>query len=1257
MRIFRIISVLLVLGPSLAFAQEAEDDRGYLQGLIEDALSGAGREVRIEGFSGALSSSAQLQSLTIADAEGVWLTMTDAQLDWRRSALLRGRLEVDRLSAESLVITRLPTSEPPEESGFQLPVLPPPQATPFRLPELPVSIQIGEMSITSVTLAEAVLGSEAELSVAGSASLAEGEGAAQLQIARIDDVSGEIDLSGRYANATDTLALSLIVSEAADGILATVMGLPDRPALDLSVTGEGQLTDFIAEIALRTDGQDRLSGEVVTGSSVTDSGTTEQMFTADLSGDIRPLLQPEYRSFFGQNVSLDLDARRSDQGGLDITTLALQSAALSLNGQVSLSPEAWPERITLRGRIAPVEGNSVLLSIPGVPTRLDRATLAVSYDSDVGDRWALDLRADAIRREGFAMETLALTGEGTIASGEGAPIGQVLGDIALEVAGLDLGDPDLNTAVGAVLAADLAFALVEGEPFRISDLDLQGADYGLEGDILLRLPEGTQSPVITSDLVVTADDLSRFAALAGQPLSGLMRVDLTGDVTPLDGAFDLEIDGRARDLGVGIAELDPLIAGAASVSLVARRDTTGTEVDWFDIRSDQAQIAGGIRVREGASSGAVSAQIFDASLVHPDMQGDGQIAVEFAQAGSRINANIEARAPGDVQVDMALVTPEETGITRLLADVSVGDLSVYQWLADRPIGGALQLTATGEGDLQSQVGTLQLNGTATDLSSGLAEADTLLAGPVEIVLDGQRNQDGTIDVSLLNVVGPRVSVQASGDLLGARSRLEYALRLPDLGVLVATLPGALAAQGQITGQADAIALDSQIAGPGGLQASVAGAVALDASGADLSATGVAPLALINRQIAPNIVEGSLNFDLALNGPFDLSSLSGQLTTRGATLSLPALKLAFSSIDSSTRLSAGRANIDADLAVSTGGRLRVTGPVTLGNGIPGDLSVAIQEMAVIEPGLVETVVNGQITANGPLTGGALIAGQVRFDEVSVQVPSTSGPTSAALPGLEHRNEPAAVRQTRQRAGLVEDAAAGGGTPPYRLDVLVSAPARIFIRGRGLDAEMGGQLRLRGTTNAVVPAGRFELIRGRLSILGQRLDLTQGFIEPQGDLDPYIQIIAEAQAGSTDVRFVIEGPISAPDLVMSSSPELPDDEILSRFLFGRDLTQISGLQALQIADALAQLSGRGPGTISSVRDSLGLDDLDVSTTDTGETNVRAGKYISENIYSDVSRSTDGETEINLNLQITPNLTARGTARSDSSTSLGIFLEKDY
>ena len=1258
MRHLRALTLVACLAPLPLGAQSEDEDRGYLQGLIEDALSGAGRDVRIEGFAGALSSTATLETLTIADADGIWLTMTNAQLDWRRAALLRGSLEVNSLKAKALTISRLPTAEPAEETGFQLPDLPPPQATAFALPELPVSIQVGELGIDAVSLGEAVLGQAAEVSLKGSASLVEGEGETDITIERTDGLQGAFGLSGSYTNSTDVLSVSLTVSEEPDGLVAALIDLPDRPSLDLSIAGEGPLSDFAADITLATDGVPRLAGVVETGASEAESGAVEQFFGAELAGDIRPLLKPDYRTFFGESLSLDVDAVRSEEGGLDINTLELQSASINLSGQIALGPEAWPNQIDLTGRIAPVEGNSVLLTLPGPPTRVGSADLMLSFDAETGDRWDLELAANGVRREGFALGRVNMSGQGTIAAGEGDAVGQVRGELDLDLAGLDLGDADLTAAIGSELAADLSFALVEDQPFELSDLDLSGEDYGLMGDVTISLPEGTQSPLVSADVALSARDISRFASIAGQAIAGGVRVNVTGDIIPLDGAFDLQVSGSSTDLAAGIAQVDPLIGGSGSLAIQARRDNIGTFLDSFDIQTPQARITGSTSITGESVSGDVSARIADASLVHPDMVGDGQITASFDQDGDRLNAMVSARAPGNTQLQLDLETPEGSTTSQFDAELRSEDLSVYAWTIDRPLGGRVVLTATGTGDLQAQSGNVRVEGTAADLITGLAEVDALLSGTVEFLVDAARSSDGTLTLSSLDASAPRISANANGDVLGSEGQLAYRVEMPNFGVLFPALPGALNAQGTLGSRANAFDIVSELNGPAGMQVSLSGEVAADAATADLTATGAIPLSLANRQIAPNIVEGSLRFDLGVRGPLDPSSVSGTLTTSGATLSLPAQKMAFDSINSTIGLSAGRANIDANLSVATGGALRISGPVNIGAPFAGDLTVLIDNMGIVEPGLLQTTASGQISASGPLTGGARISGQINFEEVGIQVPSTTGAASAALPGLQHVNEPGAVRQSRARAGLIEtQTASGGNTPPYGLDVLISAPSRIFIRGRGLDAEMGGSLRISGTTNDVVPTGRFELIRGRLNILGQRLDLTEGYIEPQGDLDPYMQIIAEASAGSTDVRFVIEGPISAPELTMTSSPELPEDEILSRFLFGRDLTEISALQALQIADAISQLSGRGPGAIGSVRAGLGLDDLDVSTTDTGETTVRAGKYLSENLYSDVSRTTEGESEINLNLSITPNLTARGTARTDSSTSLGIFLEKDY
>ncbi|MGJ8612077.1 MAG: translocation/assembly module TamB domain-containing protein, partial [Octadecabacter sp.] len=72
---------------------------------------------------------------------------------------------------------------------------------------------------------------------------------------------------------------------------------------------------------------------------------------------------------------------------------------------------------------------------------------------------------------------------------------------------------------------------------------------------------------------------------------------------------------------------------------------------------------------------------------------------------------------------------------------------------------------------------------------------------------------------------------------------------------------------------------------------------------------------------------------------------------------------------------------------------------------------------------------------------------------------------------------------------------------------------------------------------------------------------------------------------------------------------------------------------------------------------LDDLDFVTDEDGNAGVRAGKYLSENVYTDVTIGSDGTTEINLNIDIDRNFTARGSASTDGETSVGIFFERDY
>jgi translocation and assembly module TamB len=424
----------------------------------------------------------------------------------------------------------------------------------------------------------------------------------------------------------------------------------------------------------------------------------------------------------------------------------------------------------------------------------------------------------------------------------------------------------------------------------------------------------------------------------------------------------------------------------------------------------------------------------------------------------------------------------------------------------------------------------------------------------------------------------------------------------------------------------------------------------------LDLTGRAPLGLINRFIAPRSIQGDAAFDLRLEGRPALDALRGTVTIGNGRLSLPRLNAALGGIGGTIALASGRAETDISGTLGTGGSLRLQGPVTLRPPFPASLRLTLARLGLSDPTLYRTTADGTLRIEGPLTGGAVIGGEIALDRTELRVPSGGGISLGELPDIRHVNEPAAVAETRRRAGLTGNTATSAVSFP--LDLTIRAPNRIFVRGRGLDAELGGEVRLGGTTANVTASGFFELIRGRLDILGRRIDLTRGLIDLRGALDPYINFVAETRSDDILVRVILEGLASDPSVRFESEPDLPQEEAVARLLFRRGLDSISPLQAAELVAAAATLSGqRSGGLTGGLRRALGLSDLDIAETEDGTTELRIGGYLSDNIYSQVTADNEGRQEINLNLDLTPSITIKGRADTTGETGIGIFFEKDY
>ena len=263
----------------------------------------------------------------------------------------------------------------------------------------------------------------------------------------------------------------------------------------------------------------------------------------------------------------------------------------------------------------------------------------------------------------------------------------------------------------------------------------------------------------------------------------------------------------------------------------------------------------------------------------------------------------------------------------------------------------------------------------------------------------------------------------------------------------------------------------------------------------------------------------------------------------------------------------------------------------------------------------------------------------------------------MPEISHVSEPSAVHLTRKRAGLVAKENSGGGSAtPFGLDVNIQTAERIAVRGFGLNADFDGGMQIGGNTNNIVPNGEIDLIRGRLNFLGKNFELDEGRISMLGDLVPTMRVVAVSEQPDATINVILDGRLDDPKIILESDPELPEDEVLSQLLFGRDLSSISALQAAQLAAALAQLSGGGPQG-PRLGENSGLDDLGLTFDESGTPGLRAGKYINENVYTEIGVDSKGQSSISLNLDVTDNFTVKGKVGSDDDSGIGIFFQRDY
>lgn len=363
-----------------------------------------------------------------------------------------------------------------------------------------------------------------------------------------------------------------------------------------------------------------------------------------------------------------------------------------------------------------------------------------------------------------------------------------------------------------------------------------------------------------------------------------------------------------------------------------------------------------------------------------------------------------------------------------------------------------------------------------------------------------------------------------------------------------------------------------------------------------------------------------------------------------------------------RFTGNRLEIEQLTAKAGDGTVQAKGFISLASadGYPMNISATLDNARLAKSENIAARATGNLTLEKVAGQTALLSGSLRLPETRYKIVREGAAQVPVLTGV--RRKPPAGRPRVAGDGL---AAVGGSLfDLIRLDIALKAPDEIYVSGMGLESEWKADIVLRGTTEAPRVTGEIELVRGTLGFAGRSFELQEGRVTfPTGDaFDPAIRLLASDTIETVTVSVSVTGRASNPQIAFSSVPGLPQDEIVSRILFGDSITTLSPLQAVQLAASLNTLSSSGGGLspLGALQSATGIDRLRVlgpdDTIGRGAA-LAAGQYITKDIYIEVITDARGYTATQLEISLTPALSLLSQAGGSGQTNLSVRYRKDY
>jgi translocation and assembly module TamB len=315
--------------------------------------------------------------------------------------------------------------------------------------------------------------------------------------------------------------------------------------------------------------------------------------------------------------------------------------------------------------------------------------------------------------------------------------------------------------------------------------------------------------------------------------------------------------------------------------------------------------------------------------------------------------------------------------------------------------------------------------------------------------------------------------------------------------------------------------------------------------------------------------------------------------------------------------------------------------------------------------IMAILSGTITAEGSLKT-LNVRGALRSDRVEVDLDTGLPPSVVTLDVTEiPADQGAGTQKVAVRNKPEEPKDEESFASEILLDIKLDLPGQVFVRGHGLDSEWEGNISVAGNAAKPRVTGQLTSRRGRIDFIEKSFTLESSTIDlapkADGSVDALLNIKAVNESNDLTVTVTVSGTATSPSIALSANPAMPQDEILSRLLFGKNRASLSPIEAVQLAQALRSLSGGGgPSMMTRLRRMLGVDVLRVDSGNGSDSSpsLEAGKYVTDKVYVGVKQgASQGSSAVAVDVDVLKNMSVGTEIRQDGTNQVGVKYKWDY